>query len=217
MKQFQEQIRLEDLYMVANTNSEGNFTLDTENDEVREDEKLLQKNTLDLCRKMKGIPNVVAELRNFQDARPGAVIQFLKTLDDMQQLTLKRLTTTVEEEHSRQELLEHYKSRDQEASKRRQQLEKDLNHIRRECERAQSQRTEILTKLKADLLDVKDSKLERMSQLRNRYETRMREHQEAFTAKKEDLEKKINGLKDANKKLRDNSTEEEQAKKKTAK
>merc|ERR1719399_1323467 len=154
MKQFQEQIRLEDLYMVANTNSEGNFTVDTENDEVREDEKLLQKTTLDLCRKMKGIPNVVAELRTFQESRPGAVIQFLKTLDDMQQLTLKRLTATVEEEHSRQELLEHYQSHADEANKRKQQLVKDLGDIRRARESAQTQRTEQLNKLKADLQDL---------------------------------------------------------------
>mmetsp|Transcript_1859 Transcript_1859/g.4135 ORF Transcript_1859/g.4135 Transcript_1859/m.4135 type:complete len:387 (-) Transcript_1859:164-1324(-) len=217
MKQFAEQTRLEELYVVANSAAEGAFGHGEDNEDVREDVKSLQKNTLELCRKMRGVQNIVQELRNFQETRPGAVIQFLKTLADMQELTLKRLTTTVEEERSRQELLEHYKSREQEASKRRQQLEKDLNHIRRECERAQSQRTEILTKLKADLLDVKDSKLDRMSQLRNRYETRMREQQEAFTVKKDELEKKINALKDSNQKLRANSQEEELAKKKTAK
>ena len=55
-----------------------------------------------------------------------------------------------------------------EASARRQQLDRDLAHIRRECERAQSHRAlaasvawhgrgnEILTKLKADLINVKD-------------------------------------------------------------
>merc|ERR1719335_561345 len=186
MKQFQEQIRLEDLYMVANTNSEGNFTLDTENDEVREDEKLLQKNTLDLCRKMKGIPNVVAELRNFQESRPGAVIQFLKTLDDMQQLTLKRLTTTVEEEHSRQELLEHYQSHADEANKRKQQLVKDLGDIRRARESAQTQRTEQLNKLKADLQDLKEFTEGRMMQLRKHYEDRRNKHQEEFNAKQDD-------------------------------
>jgi len=217
IKQFAEQTRLEELYVVANSAAEGAFGHGEDNEDQREDVKSLQKNTLELCRKMRGVTNIVQELRNFQETRPGAVIQFLKTLADMQELTLKRLTTTVEEERSRQELLEHYKSREQEASKRRQQLEKDLNHIRRECERAQSQRTEILTKLKADLLDVKDSKLDRMSQLRNRYETRMREQQEAFTVKKDELEKKINALKDSNQKLRANSQEEELAKKKTAK
>ncbi|CAE8608984.1 unnamed protein product, partial [Polarella glacialis] len=193
MRQFQEQIRLEELYVTANTVAEGGFGNNEDNDDVREDVKSLQKNTLELCRKMKAVVmNVVQELRPFQDPRPPAPIQFLKTLADMQELTLKRLTTTVEEEKSRQELLEHYKSREAEASKRRQQLEKDLSHIRRECERAQSQRTEILTKLKADLLDVKDTKTERMSALRLRYETRMREHQEAFDAKKDELQKKIN-------------------------
>mmetsp|Transcript_41031 Transcript_41031/g.89655 ORF Transcript_41031/g.89655 Transcript_41031/m.89655 type:complete len:388 (+) Transcript_41031:191-1354(+) len=217
MKQFAEQIRLEDLYMLANTAADGSFGHAEENEEVREDVKSLQKSTLELCRKMKAVPNVVAELRNFQETRPGAVIQFLKTLADMQELTLKRLTTTVEEEKSRMELLEHYKSREMEASKRRQQLEQDLGHIRRECERAQSQRTEILTKLKADLLDVKDSKLDRMTALQTRYDNRMKEHHDTFEQRREDLVKKINALKESNLKLRGTAHEEEMVKKKGVK
>lgn len=213
MRQFSEQIRLEDLYVVANeTAAHGE-----ESEDQREDVKSLQKNTLDLCRRMKGVPNIVQELRNYQEVRPGAVIQFLKTLADMQELTLKRLTTTVEEEHSRAELLAYYKSREEEATKRRQQLERDLNHIRRECERSVSQRTEILTKLKADLLDVKESKLERMSALRTRYENRMKERHEAFKQRKEDLENRINKLKDSNQKLRGASQQTEYDKKKAVK
>merc|ERR1719329_1158326 len=104
---------------------------------------------------MKVVQNIVPELRNFQETRPTNMLQFLRTLADMQELTLKRLTTTVEEERSRQELLEHYVGREEAASKRRQLLEKDLAHIRREREKAGSSRTEVLTKLKADLLDVK--------------------------------------------------------------
>lgn len=213
MRQFSEQIRLEDLYVVANeTAAHGE-----ESEDQREDVKSLQKNTLDLCRRMKGVPNIVQELRNYQEVRPGAVIQFLKTLADMQELTLKRLTTTVEEEHSRAELLAYYKSREEEATKRRQQLERDLNHIRRECERSQSQRNEILTNLKANLLDVKESKLERMSALRTRYENRMKERHEAFKQRKEELENKINKLKDSNQKLRAASQDDETSKKKTVK
>merc|ERR1711862_618274 len=79
------------------------------------------------------------------------------------------------------------------------------------------QRTEILTKLKADLLDVRDSKEERMNQLRTRYETRMKEHQEVFDGKREKLEKEINVLRESNKKLRNASHEEEVGKKKTSK
>merc|ERR1719265_1506722 len=137
------------------------------------------------------------------------MLQFLRTLADMQELTLKRLTTTVEEERSRQELLEHYVGREEAASKRRQQLEKDLAHIRREKERAGSSRTEVLTKLKADLLDINDSTYLRMKQLRERYENRMTEHQEKFNTKEEEYTKTIAALKDANKNMRIASQEDE--------
>jgi hypothetical protein len=209
MKKIAEQIRLEELYIASNTTSDGSFALAEDNDDVRETIERLQKNTLELCRKMKVIPNIVPELRNFQETRPTNMLQFLRTLADMQELTLKRLTTTVEEERSRQELLEHYVGREEAASKRRQQLEKDLAHIRREREKAQSSRTEVLTKLKADLLDVKDSTELRMKQLRERAANRMTEHQEKFNAKEEEYTKGIATIKDANKNMRIASQEDE--------
>lgn len=216
MKQFTEQTRLEDQY-VQFSEREGALPSD-ENEEIREDAKMLQKSTLELCRKMKGVPNIniVQELRNFQDVRPTQVIQFLKTLADMQDLTLKRLTTTVEEERSRQELLEHYKTREKEATLRKQQLERDLNHMRKECEKAQSQRQEILTKLKADRYEVQDNQRKRMEELRSRYEVRMKEHQDAFAHKKDDMEKKISELRDKNKKLKGTSEIEENERQKHA-
>merc|ERR1712139_348780 len=116
---------------------------------------------------------------------------------------------TVEEERSRQELLEHYVGREEAASKRRQQLEKDLAHIRREREKAQSSRTEVLTKLKADLLDVKESTELRMNQLREKYEGRIKEHTERFGQKQEQYTKKIEELRNQNKTMRGNSQEDE--------
>eukprot|EP00443_Scrippsiella_acuminata_P052434 CAMPEP_0115548346 /NCGR_PEP_ID=MMETSP0271-20121206/94117_1 /TAXON_ID=71861 /ORGANISM="Scrippsiella trochoidea, Strain CCMP3099" /LENGTH=311 /DNA_ID=CAMNT_0002981811 /DNA_START=91 /DNA_END=1027 /DNA_ORIENTATION=+ len=156
MKQFAEQMRLEELYVVANANADRDIGHGDENEEVREEEHSLKKNTLELCRKMRAIPNIVPEL-----------------------------------------------------SKRRQQLEKDLTHLKFACERAQSQRNEILTKLKADLYEVRDSKQERMAALRNRYETRMKEQKAAFLAKEEEMRRKINKLKEDNKKTRANNEEEE--------
>eukprot|EP00418_Pyrodinium_bahamense_P069997 CAMPEP_0179085524 /NCGR_PEP_ID=MMETSP0796-20121207/38738_1 /TAXON_ID=73915 /ORGANISM="Pyrodinium bahamense, Strain pbaha01" /LENGTH=386 /DNA_ID=CAMNT_0020782965 /DNA_START=65 /DNA_END=1225 /DNA_ORIENTATION=- len=217
MKLFAEQIRLEELYVVANSASDGGYGNADDNEDVNEDVKLLKKNTLDLCRKMRAVPNVVKEMRPLQDTKPGALIQFLKTLAEMQDLTLKRLSTTVEEERSRQELLEHHNSQASEASKRKQQLELDLQHVRRESEKAQSHRTEILTKLKADLLDVKEQKQESMQALRRRYENRMKEHQEVFQQKKTDLENRIKALKESNAKLKLTSQDEENTKKKLAK
>merc|ERR1719293_58709 len=121
--------------MVASSGVEGGSFAHSgaeDTEEVREDVRALQKNTVDLCRKMRAVDRIVPELRNFQETRPTQVITFLKTLADMQDLTLKRLTTTVEEERSRQELLEHYKTRESEATLRKQQLERDLNHMRQE-------------------------------------------------------------------------------------
>merc|ERR1711933_460142 len=166
---------------------------------------------------MKNVDRIVPELRNFQEQRPQQVIQFLKTLADMQDLTLKRLTTTVEEERSRQELLDYYRIREEEATKKKQQLDRDLNQIRKECERAQSQRNDILLKLKADLFEVRDRKSEQMNQLQARYEQRMRDAQETFNAKRDELTKRINQLKESNKKLRAQSQEEETVKKRAAK
>jgi hypothetical protein len=214
VKQFAEQIRLEELYVVANQASDG-YGHEGDTEDVREETKSLQKNTLELCRRMKATPNIVAELRNHQETRPAQMVQFLKTLVDMQELTLKRLTTTVEEERSKMELLEHYKVKEADASKRRQQLDKDLNHIRREKDRSQSHRTEILTKLKADLLDVKENKLDRMNALRTRYENRMKEYQDHFNQKKDDYQKRIDALKAKNQKLREESQAGEVAQKKT--
>merc|ERR1719352_2096761 len=107
MKRMQEQIRLEDIYNVSIQKADGAFMAAMDNDDVRETLEKLQKNTRELCRKMKDKPTIVADLRNFQETRPANVLQLLRTLADMQDVTLKRLTTTVEEERSRQELLLH--------------------------------------------------------------------------------------------------------------
>mmetsp|Transcript_76307 Transcript_76307/g.220454 ORF Transcript_76307/g.220454 Transcript_76307/m.220454 type:complete len:384 (-) Transcript_76307:62-1213(-) len=215
MKQFAEQMRLEELYVVANAAADRG---EEGGDEVREEELSLKKNTLELCRKMKAVPDIVTQLRSFQERDATRnVLQFLRTLAEMQELTMRRLTTTVEEERNRTELLEHYKNREAEASKRKQQLEKDLTHSKSKSEREQSLRTEILTKLKADLLDVRDSKAERMTALRNRYQARMKEHQEAFDRKEQELRQKIKALSDANDKAKASNEEEETAHKTKAK
>ena len=41
-----------------------------------------------------------------QETRPQQMMTFIRTLSELEELTLKRLTTTVEEERSRKELLE---------------------------------------------------------------------------------------------------------------
>lgn len=217
MRQFDQQIRLEELYQVATTASDESFGAAEDSEEAQRDQKILAKSTLELCRRMRAVPNIYAELKAIQDQKPGQVINFMKTLAAMQELTNKRLTTTVEEERSRQELLSHYQSRANEAQKRLQQLNMDLGLVRSESEKQQNNRQDVLTKLKAELFSVRESSLDHMNQLRTHYETRMTEHQEAFDAKREDLEKKIAALKEANAKARAASQDAEKDKKKQTK
>jgi len=89
--------------------------------------------------------------------------------------------------------------------------------MRKECEKAQSQRSEILTKLKADRYEVTVSQEKRMKDLRERYDLRMRDHQDAFSAKKAESEKKINELRDKNSKLRSGDQENEVDKQRNSK
>jgi hypothetical protein len=191
MKRMQEQIRLEDIYNVSIQKADGAFMAAMDNDDVRETLEKLQKNTRELCRKMKDKPTIVADLRNFQETRPANVVQLLRTLADMQDVTLKRLTTTVEEERSRQELLQHYVERETQASAKRQLLEKDLSHIRREREKASSQRTEVITKLKADLHDVEENTEAKQNQLLRQHEKCMKEHQEKHKAMEAKYEEEL--------------------------
>jgi len=120
-KCFCEQIRLEELYVIANTSADGTWNLENTvvNDETKDLMEKLSKNTIDLCRKLKST-NVITELRtNFQENRPQQMLQLIRQLDHMEELTLRRLSTTVEEERSRQELLEHYINREETATKKR--------------------------------------------------------------------------------------------------
>lgn len=216
VNQIANQIRLEETYLRESAAGEGAFGNQEDNDELREDVKQLQKNTLELCRKMKLVPNIVPLLREFQESGPGMVMQFLKTLNEMQTLTLKRLTTTVEEEKSRQDLLEYYRTREREASSNQRQLETDLAHIREDARSAKNESGQVLNKLRADLQDVRVTKQDQMNSLRNRFETRMKDHTEAFENKQQDLVKRINALKESNAALRRKSEDEENSKKKQA-
>merc|ERR1719253_1255508 len=188
MKRMQEQIRLEDIYNVSIQKADGAF-MAMDNDDVRETLERLQKNTRELCRKMKDKPTIVADLRNFQETRPANVVQLLRTLADMQDVTLKRLTTTVEEEKSRAELLHSYETKRDEADNRRKNLEVSLSHIRREREKASQERTEVIAKLtqtfEAEMekhrtkhREVTEAFAKRLHEMKGQYEETKEKHRE---------------------------------------
>merc|ERR1719324_1576353 len=162
MKRMQEQMRLEDIYNVSIQKADGAF-LAMDNDDVRETLDRLQKNTRELCRKMKDKPTIVADLRNFQETRPANVVQLLRT----------------------------------------------LAHIRREREKASSQRTEQITKLKADLHDVEENTEAKQNQLLRQHEKCMKEHLEKHKASEAKFDEEIQKLKLKYKELKETNKEGE--------
>ncbi len=83
--------------------------------------------------------------------------------------------------------------------------------MRRDREKAQTSRREVLTKLKADLLDVKDSTEHKSRSLKEKYEARLREMQEWYQQKEERHLKEILSLKDKLKEQVANAQQDEDA------
>lgn len=108
-----------------------------------------------------------------------------------QEVMVKRMTMTVEEERARQELLERYIQQEKCASLRRAELEKQLTFLRTEREKASSRSSEMIVKLKADLQDVLDFTEQRLAQLYDQYGKREAEHTQNFEMRATELRSRI--------------------------
>mmetsp|Transcript_9222 Transcript_9222/g.20077 ORF Transcript_9222/g.20077 Transcript_9222/m.20077 type:complete len:401 (+) Transcript_9222:50-1252(+) len=217
-KKFQEQIRLEELYVYSTSaGGDGQVHVDLENEDVKETVEKLEKNTRDICRALRKLHedkrqanvSIITELRNFQIEKPDKLLKLLGGLRDMQEVMLKRLTTTVEEEQSREELLRHYMQRSDQANKKMGQLEKDLAHIRREREKTKQTTTEVINKLKADLSDIEHSTSQKMDELRRKYESRENDYRERFQKTESEIKTRIGKLQEQFTKRRSTSKDDE--------
>eukprot|EP00743_Colponemidia_sp_Colp-15_P000924 GILK01001019.1.p1 GENE.GILK01001019.1~~GILK01001019.1.p1 ORF type:complete len:411 (-),score=115.83 GILK01001019.1:163-1353(-) len=147
--------------------------------------KPLKKSVRDLYRKLAENPSAINAIKSMPDGRTHATLRFLNSLSELKDLTLRRLTTTVEEDKARSELLEEYMEKEKQANLDRRNLQKELNHIRREREKAASTRTDLITKLKAELQDLKhwtqqrSAKLEEESQAREEFQRKAFEEKES--------------------------------------
>lgn len=88
-----DQIRLEELYHgnIGSTTENSVVTLGAE--DILEVTENLEKSTRDLCRRMRDIPNVVQELRVFQETRPTNSMKLIHALADMQVTHLENRKT----------------------------------------------------------------------------------------------------------------------------
>ena len=84
LKRMAEQTRLEELYHGSTATSEEAGVASLDMDDLQEIAEQLEKNTRDLCRKMREVPNIVQELRALQEAKPVNSVKFVHALAEMQ-------------------------------------------------------------------------------------------------------------------------------------
>uniref|UniRef100_A0A0G4FSP4 Dynein regulatory complex protein 10 n=1 Tax=Chromera velia CCMP2878 TaxID=1169474 RepID=A0A0G4FSP4_9ALVE len=220
MGRIEQQVQIEILYEKNHTDQNGIFVPPTEDGELSpqtlEHIETMQRNARELCRLMDS-PEIVQALRGLQESRNSNLKELASTVHDMTSIVEKKLTTTVEEDNSRREVLTHYRTRVELASKRKKELDRDLQLIIQDREKSQAGRREKITKLKADIDDVQDTTEVKLKVLREKYEARERDHTERFTKREAELQKTIADFRTSNDTLRKDAGKEEDRRKKDAK
>ncbi|KAL8273388.1 hypothetical protein Esti_002720 [Eimeria stiedai] len=165
LRRMAKQTRLEELYHGSTATSEEGAVASLDEDDLQEIVEQLEKNTRELCRRMKDVPNIVQELRTFQETRPINSMKFIHALADMQDVMIKRLTTPVEDEKASDDLLQMYLQEESVAAERRDELEKQLAALRTERQKHSARSSQAIAKLKSDLHDLQSIAEQRLWQI----------------------------------------------------
>ncbi|CDI75724.1 hypothetical protein, conserved [Eimeria praecox] len=186
LKRMAEQTRLEELYHGSTATSEEAGVASLDVDDLQEIAEQLERNTRELCRKMREVPNIVQELRALQEAKPVNSVKFVHALAEMQEVMLKRLTTAVEDEKANEELLQMYLQQERSAEDRRAELEAQLAQLRAERQKHAARSSEAIAKLKSDLHDIQNSTEQRLWQMNEEFAKRDSQQTRAFQRKTAD-------------------------------
>ncbi|KAL8446978.1 hypothetical protein Emed_004735 [Eimeria media] len=187
LRRMAEQTRLEELYHGSTATNEEGAVAALDVDDLQEIVEQLEKNTRELCRRMKDVPNVVQELRGFQETRPVNSMKFIHALADMQDVMIKRLTTPVEDEKANDDLLQMYLQEESVAAERRDELEKQLAALRCERQKHAARSSEAIAKLKSDLHDLQSITEQRLWQISEEFARRDAQQTRAYQKKLGDI------------------------------
>ncbi|KAL8446390.1 hypothetical protein Emag_004756 [Eimeria magna] len=187
LRRMAEQTRLEELYHGSTATNEEGAVASLDVDDLQEIVEQLEKNTRELCRRMKDVPNVVQELRIFQETRPVNSMKFIHALADMQDVMIKRLTTPVEDEKANDDLLQMYLQEESVAAERRDELEKQLAALRSERQKHAARSSEAIAKLKSDLHDLQSITEQRLWQISEESARRDAQQTRAYQKKVGDI------------------------------
>ena len=105
----------------------SNKTKFQENQEhIKEVAKALRESTKELCRNLKGNPNIAENLTKIQTERSNLQNLLSKTLRELRECSFATLTTTVEEEEARNDMIKEVVQKEKEVSAAVKKLHADL-------------------------------------------------------------------------------------------
>ena len=123
-------------------------------EQVKEVAKALRESTKELCRNLKGNPNVAENLSKIQTERSSLQNLLSKTLRELRESSFSTLTTTVEEEKSRNDMIRDVIAKEKEVSAAVKMLQADLLSEKQQHEQEVVERDMIIAQLKEEKTEV---------------------------------------------------------------
>ena len=126
----------------------------------------LRHSTRVVCRMLREAPGIAAQLKELGDHEPSTMMRrFLSTCLELKSQTFQKLSTSVEEEKSKEDWFLEISAREEKASQTLRQLQKEIKSEKSERERQVSARNETIQKLREELELIKSSTLAEERQL----------------------------------------------------
>ena len=155
----------------------------------------LRHSTRVVCRMLREAPGISARLKELSEQGPSEVMRgFLATILELKSQTLQKLSTSVEEEKSKEDWFLEISAREEKASQTLRQLQKELKAVRAERERDVSERDETIRKLREELELIKTTTLAEERQLDADTKASEEADRNSFTAKETALSDELTRL-----------------------
>mmetsp|Transcript_50520 Transcript_50520/g.109535 ORF Transcript_50520/g.109535 Transcript_50520/m.109535 type:complete len:394 (+) Transcript_50520:429-1610(+) len=170
----------------------SNKTKYKENQEqIKEVARALRDSTKDLCRNLKGNPNIAENLSKIQSERSNLQNLLAKSLRELRENTFNTLTTTVQEEKARTDMIQEVIQKEKEVSTAVRKLQNDLANERQQHETEVKERNEIISKLKEELQDVRTNSSVKTKYLQKEARSRGQSLNRVYSQQTSELEQQI--------------------------
>jgi|LauGreDrversion2_5_1035112.scaffolds.fasta_scaffold05834_2 hypothetical protein len=170
----------------------SNKTKFLENQEqVKDVARKLRESTMELCRNLKGNPNIAENLSKIQTERSSLQNLLSKTLRELRESSFSTLTTTVEEEKARNEMIREVIAKEKEVSASVKRLQIDLTTEKQMHEQEVEERNEIIAKLKEELVAVRTKSSIETQYLHKVAKARGQSLNRAYNSQTSELEEQI--------------------------